>query len=63
MKVEGHPEFVRQGSAIVNTDVEAYQDFINQNLEKKRLENRVQSLEEKLTRILNILESGYGSDK
>lgn len=62
LKVEGHPEFVRVGVAIVNSDMDSYQEFIKINTEKKQLETRVQSLEDKLDRILAIMERGYGSN-
>lgn len=62
LKVEGHPSFVRTGVAIVNTDVDAYKEFIRINTEKIQLESRVQSLEEKLNRIINLLERNHGDN-
>lgn len=63
LKVEGHPEFIRAGAAIVNSDMDAYKEFMKINTEKKQLEVRVQSLEDKLDRILNLMERGYGSNQ
>ncbi|ACV50074.1 conserved hypothetical protein [Delftia phage PhiW-14] len=64
VKVEGHPELRRRGSAIVNTDRESYLAFVEQRRKFAEKESRMEALEQEVAglkrdigEILKILRS------
>jgi len=51
-KIEGHPQFVKIGHAVINNDKSAYEQWLGEQLEKKSLVDRINKLEQMVQQML-----------
>lgn len=53
LKIEGHPQFVKIGHAVINNDKSAYEQWLEEQTEKRALIDRVAKLEQMVLQLLN----------
>ncbi len=52
-KIEGHPQYMKVGHAVVNVDKSAYETWLAQQLEKRELVDRIDRLEKLVGQLIN----------
>lgn len=52
LRVEGHPQFVKVGHAVINDDKSAYEVWLAQQMQTKSLMDRIEKLETLVEKLL-----------